>query len=510
MATTTDVTTTERTQVGRNTLASATYFVANAAFALWLVPFLVERIGVEGYGLVVLGLSLTAYIGLVAGSVNTSISRFLTIDIKQHDFSRANETFSTAFFGALAGIVLLIPFIWLLADNVALFVNVPQDYAGSAPAFIILIALAAVITFLKNIFTVPAFAQNRLDLIFLCQAVDLLTKLLVLVTLMTLLRPDVSLVGSAVVSGALGAMLASLFVWRFLAPYLKLSPARFRRSRFSELFTMSTWVIVNSTGALLFLNVDLITANLIVGVAASGQYGAIMQIVIALRSASTLISRLVAPLIFDRFAKGDEQGLTTLLARSSKFMGIMIACPVGIACAWSEEFLGLWLGPDFTHLKWLVIILTIHLAANLSCQPLFFLQQAANRVKQPAIVTLAFGLTHIALSIALAWGLDWGLYGIAASGALTLTAKNCGYTIWYSAKILNRPVSTFVLPLTTTIFCTVLSLSLGELSSLVFGVDSWTVLVLAVAGNALLYLAFVWTVMLGEDDRTFIRTNVFA
>lgn len=500
----------EHRQVRRNTFASIFYFIANAAIALWLVPYLITRIGIDGYGLVVLGLSLMAYVNLAAGSVNTSISRFLTVDINRGEFDRANETFNTALFGALLGIAFVLPLLWLFGTNVTSIVSVPEGYRDSAATFVILLAVAFVTTFLRNILTVPAFARNRLDLIFLCQGIDVAVRILTLVALMSLLVPDVWQVGSGVLGGAVSALLVSVLIWRALAPYLTLAPHRFRRSRFKELFTMSAWVLVNSTGALLFLNVDLIVANQFLGTTAAGQFGAILQIIIALRSAASLLARIVAPLFFARYAKGDFAELQSILKRSMRYLGIMVACPVGILCAWSGEFLTLWLGPEFLHLELIVCIAAAHLAVNLSCMPLFYLQQAANRVKYPAIVTLALGLLHVGLSISLAWGLGWGLYGIAISGALTLTAKNCVYTTVNGATILDVPYRTFLVPVLVTGVGTVIAFALGETVSQMADIVDWSSLVVMTAVTTLLYFALVWRFLLGEEDKRFVRTAVLG
>jgi O-antigen/teichoic acid export membrane protein len=499
------VTSGEHQQVRRNTFASVTYFITNAAIALWLVPYLINRIGVDGYGLVVLGLSLTAYVNLAAGSVNASISRFLTVDINRGEFDRANETFNTALFGALLGAGIVLPLLWIFGANVASIVSIPERYSDSAALFVILLVSAFISTFLRNIFTVPAFARNRLDLIYLCQGIDLLVRILVLVTLMSLLVPDVWYVGAGVLSGALAAFAFSVLIWRLLAPYLTLSTSSIRRSRLSELFTMSSWVMVNSTGALLFLNVDLIVANQFLGTEAAGPFGAILQIVIALRSAAGLLAGIVAPLLFARYAVGKFDELESLLKRSMRYLGIALAGPIGIVCAWSGEFLTLWLGPEFAHLKWIIWITTVHLAANLACRPLFFLQQAANRVKNPAIVTLALGFLHVALSIALAWGLGLGLYGIAISGALTLTAKNCIYTVFNAATILDQPSRTFLMPIVVTVLATVLAVALGKFALMFTEIASWTTLILAAVTTAFLYLIAVWRLLLSNDDRNFVR-----
>jgi len=500
----------ERRQVRINSISSLVYFVLNAAVGLWLVPYLIGEIGVDGYGLIALAVSLTAYVALAAGSVNSSISRFLSIDINRDDFDSANETFNSALLGVSIGILLVFPILWVLAANIGEIVKVSPRFADSAPDLFLLLIIAFFITFVRNIFTAPAFAKNRLDLIFFGQGLETLIKVGVLVVLMGILASDVDVVGYATLIGAVIALFYGLALWRKFAPYLTVSLKALRFSRFSELFAMSGWITVNQTGAILFLNVDLLIANLFIGATGAGYFGALLQLSIALRSLSAVLAGVVTPLVFSRYAKDRTDELVAVARTGIKYLGLLVALPVGVVCAAAHPLLTLWLGEEFAEFAPLVWFMMFHLAANVAVRPLFAVQQAANSVRGPAIVTLLLGASHVVLSIVFVTLFDWGLYGIAISGIITLSLKNSIYTLIHAARLLQQPFWTFAGPVLAALAsATIAALVFTAIRELIT-VDSWVMLIVASGVTTLIYVGFAWTVILGNEDRVSLRESLLS
>jgi membrane protein EpsK len=497
----------ERMQVRTNSLASLGYFVFNAVIGLWLVPYLIGKIGVDGYGIIVLAVSLTAYIGLAAGSVNSSISRFLSVDINRNDLESANRTFNSAIIGVAAAIGLLLPVLWALSANIVDIFDVSPRFIKGAPILFLLLIISFFITFVRNIFTAPVFANNRLDLIFYCQGLELVTRVGVLVVCMQLLTPDVSQMGYANLVGAVLALTYGLYLWRVFAPYLTLSWRKAQLKRFSELVSMSGWITVNQTGAILFLNVDLIIANIFLGANAAGYYGALLQLSIALRSLTGLLSGVVTPLIFSRYAKGQSQELVAVAHKGVKFLGLFVAFPVGFVCAMGTPLLTLWLGAEFTKFVPLLWVMLFHLAVNVPCRPLFAVQQAANSVRQPALVTLTLGVVHVLLSILLVTRFDLGLYGIAVSGVITLTLKNSVYTVVHAAILQDIPLLTFIRPLLLSLIAAIFAAVFGTGLTRIIAIDSWMSLLAVAAITGVVYVGFSWRVLLGSEERTFLRQS---
>ena len=117
-----------------------------------------------------------------------------------------------------------------------------------------------------------------------------------------------------------------------------------------------------------------------------------------------------------------------------KLVGLLMALPIGLICGLSSPLLQTWLGPKFAELSWLMTLMTIHLSVNLAVLPLFSIQTATNAVRTPALVMIVMGMGNLGLAIFLAGPMGWGLYGVAAAGAIALTAKNLVFTPLYAAS----------------------------------------------------------------------------
>src|ERR1700730_16504648 len=79
-----------------NVGSNVCYVGLNSALMVWYVPFLVHRLGVAAYGMISLANSLVLYAGIISVSLDTSINRFLAIDLNQGNEAGANRTFNTA------------------------------------------------------------------------------------------------------------------------------------------------------------------------------------------------------------------------------------------------------------------------------------------------------------------------------------------------------------------------------------------------------------------------------
>ena len=112
-------------QLPKNLIANILYFLINVAIGLYLVPYFISTLGVAAYGLIPLATSFTGYVGILVQSINTAVTRFLTIDLQRGDYPAANKTFSTAFFGLASVIALMIPIVIIVSYFIPVIFNVP-------------------------------------------------------------------------------------------------------------------------------------------------------------------------------------------------------------------------------------------------------------------------------------------------------------------------------------------------------------------------------------------------
>ena len=205
-----------------------------------------------------------------------------------------------------------------------------------------------------------------------------------------------------------------------------------------------------------------------------------------------------------RYALNDVKGLATYTRRSVRFVGLVMALPIGLICGFSKPLLTLWLGQDFAHLSGLMSLMTIHLCVNLGVMPLFGIQLTTNRVCLPGIVTCLMGFMNLGLALLLAVPAGWGMYGVAAAGAIMLTLKNCLFTPIYGARILYLKWYTFMvdlLPIVSGTFGVVIA-SRAFLEFI--NIDDWFLLIFFSFVICCIYILIVW-LLLSNEDRDMVQ-----
>jgi len=488
-------------QLPKNLISNIIYFLASIVIGIFLVPYFVSHLGVAAYGLIPLATSITGYAAIVIQSLNTSVSRFLTVDLQREDYAAANRTFNTAFFGLTAVILLMVPIVLVVAWFFPSIFQVPAGKEiGSAILFIGVCAAFFLRSWSGN-FTVQLFAYNRLDLQNLANLANLFVQTVMIIFFFTYFRPNLALVGVAYLAGAIVASgISIVLAWR-VCPYLRVSIHSFDRTKIKDLCGMGGWVIINNIGSLLFLQIDLIIVNLLFGATSAGAYAIALQWVILLRAFAAMLSGVLTPTIFSYYARGETKSLIRITKSAVKLMGFIVALPIGLICGLASQLLAVWVGPDFTNLAPLMVLLTVHLSINLAVYPIFSINVVHNKVRVPGILTFVMGIANIALAVALPLLTGWGYYGVAAAGAIVLTMKNAFFTPWYATKVLGIDVHTFSRSILSGVAATIVVGISAAILGTVLPLASLAMLAVAGVLITLAYLGAVWTFGLSGFER---------
>jgi membrane protein EpsK len=326
------------------------------------------------------------------------------------------------------------------------------------------------------------------------------------VLLFNFFSPSLENVALATILAALSGFSAHYFFWRKLTPDLRINPSYFDRTRLKDLLTMGGWLVINHVGYLLFLQIDLIVVNRLFGPTAGGEYASVLQWSMLLRSMAGVLSGVAQPMFMICYARSQTEDLIRIAKMAVKFMGLGLALPIGLACGFSSELLAVWIGPEFSKLAPLMVLMLIHLTVNLSVTPLFSINVCYNRVKLPGIVTLLMGGLNLILAIWIPLNFDTGFYGVALAGAIVLTLKNAIFTPWYATHVMGLRTRVFFRQMATGIAATLVIFIIGTLLSRMYQITSWTQLIVVGTVISALYAPCVWfCIMAPEERRIFLK-----
>ncbi len=473
----------------------------------WYVPFLVRHLGPAAYGLIPLTSTITSYMALITASLNAAVGMYLTIALEREDHHEANLIFNVSLCtNAVLSILLLMP-ASVIVVQAAHILRVPAGYetatrwlfAGTLSAFLL--------NQIRTPFGVSFFCRNRLDLENLVIIAETLTRVGMVVCLFLLVAPRVEYVGAAILAGTVVSAAGTVGMWKKLTPTLHIRLKHFDWTLLKRMGRTGGWEVVSRAGAMLYLSIDLIVANRMFGAEQGGYYAAVLQLPALLRTFCYAAGGIFTPTMVHIYARGDIDGLVDYLNRSIKFLGLLLALPIGLMCGFSEPLLRIWLGPTFSSLATLLLLMSIHLCINLAMFPLYALPLATNRVKAPGLATLAIGVGNLILALCLTGVFTWGLYGLAAAGAIMLTVRHLLITPLYAAHILNRSYSTFYRQLLPIVLATLLTTGLCRLISWCWAISGWTDLAMAGFAVSLLFVAVTY-LLLPVEERSALKDAV--
>ncbi|KKH27271.1 lipopolysaccharide biosynthesis protein [Methanosarcina mazei] len=490
----------------KNLISNVTYFVLHIAIGLMLVPFFLDTLGTAAYGLIPLATSLTGYVTLIIDSLNTSISRFLTIDLQRADVKRANETFNTALFGTLGIILLLIPIALAAAWYAPVFFNIGDQSKTDVFLLFALIFGSMLIRTWSSSFMVTLFAYNRLDLRNYVNCVYLFMQLIMVVTLFLYLGPSLVLVGLSYAVAAVATLVISFVLSKRTCPFLKISPASFVRSRLKEIGGMSSWVLINSVGLLLNTQVALIVVNKLFGEVAGTEYSLAAVWSTLLINIAALVTNLFTPMTYSYYAKQDREGLIHFTSMTIKVIGLFMALPISLVCIFSPQLLTIWVGEEFAHLAPLVWICVAPVILQIMVSCISPITVAYNRVRSLVFLTLPMGFLNLILALLLPYIFNIGMYGVALAGLITLFLRYGVINPLFIASVIQIPVFTYLKKMLYGIGGLLVISVVGIALLSVVTISTLPTIILIGGGIAAAYLLFVLNIVLHPEEREIIRS----
>ena len=497
-------------QIAKNIASNAVVMLISVATGLWLTPYLIHNVGLAMYGMVAMAISVTNYMIILNTVLDTSLGRYLSIDINSNDLTKANATFNTAFWTAVALSAALLPGIVYLSHIAPAIFDVPPGEEQPTSLLFLFVPLAFVLVLFRSVFASSAYALNRLDYKNLPVACNSLLRVAFVILIFKLAsEPKVWHIGLSILLATIASVCLAIWVWRRLTPEINVRISDFCTQRLREMIGMSGWLMINQAGAILFLNIDLLVINLALGAKASGGYASVLQLAVLLRTTASVLASAITPVAIRHHSKGDRDAMIKMTHSAIRWMGLLMALPIGAVAGSSALILTLWLGRDFQSLSPLLIALTLHLCINLPVLPLFSSQIAMNKVRAPGLVTLCLGGLNLLLAT---WWVrfDTQGLGVALAGATVLTVKNAIFVPTYGARIQGLPWYSFIIDIIPGVFATTCFVPIFYFLSNSHNASSGLVFVLHSTMVAAFYSVLLFYLVLSRRTREWVinRTMV--
>jgi len=420
--------------------------VITAAVGFLMPPFLLDRLGRDGYGINNLIGDLGGYSTILYFGFGVAVVRYVASHRALGEQDALNETVSTVFavylrIGAaclLTACLLAWPLPWIF--------DIPVHLTHEARLRLIFTGLAVFCDFAGSIYGGVLMGLERYDLVNGVRLASLALRSVAALVLVTWWRSILALGVIAVLTSA-AEQTAYYVLVRRVMPELVVSRALNRPERVGELFTFSIQSFVFTMSDRVINYTDSIVIGQARGAAATGPYAFALRLVDFAREAIDRAAGVLMPGFAAAAARGENDRLRAFWRTGTKAI-VTLSGPIALVQAlWGRHVLTLWLSKNSDAAEaarvvaeaqrcmvWLALAFLMQMAGRGLARPLF---EGIGQLRVPARIAMAEAVCNLALSVVLVR--TWGVEGVAFATFLPAAIAGLVAMPWFVCRHLGIP-----------------------------------------------------------------------
>lgn len=492
-------------RIAKNTIFLFFRMVLSMLVSLYTSRVVLNTLGVENFGIQNVVGGFVSMFSLISGSINTTISRFLTYELALGNSKRLNVMFSTS----VNMQIILCALIFVLAETVGLwFVNyemtIPEErlyaanwvYQCSLASFIVVLISAP--------YNAVIIAHEKMSVYAYFSILEVFLKLLIVYLLV--ISPWDKLVFYALLLLFVSVLMRFLYSF-YCNRHFKESIYHFvfNKSILKEMGKFAGWNYLGATAAILRTQGLNVLMNIFFGVTVNAARGIATQVESAVVMLVNNFSVAMNPQITKSFATGDKTYMHSLVCRGAKYSYFLMLIASVPIMAETPLILQLWLGnvPDYA-VVFLRLTLVVVLLDTLS-DTLTMAMQATTDIKKfqtivSAIVLLILPLCYLCYKNGMPVYVGYILCAVA------MVAKLCA-ELPLLRNMVGLPVGMYFDQVITKVAFVTIASTIVPLLIIYYFEPSLLRLIIDVIASALWSLTCISLVGLNREERSFFITK---
>ena len=402
-------------KIFRGSALNAADLMLRMAVMFLMTPFMVSKLGMEGYGTWVVLTTAVSFLDLLDGGITLSGTRFLARTIGSKNEAAYAETAGTltwlyrriGWLSLFGTIVLVLCCGLFVKDNSSLI---------EARQVLAVLGGSLALRFFLRIHLVVLKSHVRYDLIVVSGLAKLVLQSTLIVTLLLNGHGLVMLAIAQIASDVLDQILVVIFSKRTGFAKFAIAPSR---EKVREVLSYSSTIFLNTLGQFLRSRLDSLVLSLTTGVQTVPVYNTGMRLL-------TLYGDLMNAIIGGPLLAGfcQVEGSSGLQVLRQKFLQSMrFSVPLAVLgavglFAYGPAFLIRWMGPEFAQSGTILRLLIGVFALWLMQLPATSMLLALNRHQVVMKSTLLAGVFNLVVSLLLAWKI--GFYGVVIASLIEM------------------------------------------------------------------------------------------
>ncbi|MBI4432530.1 MAG: oligosaccharide flippase family protein [Candidatus Omnitrophica bacterium] len=431
-------------QIAKNVFSNYVMTAISMVLGIFLIPFLIHKLGKEAFGLVVLAESTIAFFELATISVRMALSRYAAFSLSEGDgYKKFTEYLATGrgllFFSAALVLAVAFP----LGYNFPLIFRVPAELASQSQTLFFLIALAFSVSIPNIVFWSMLYAKERFDLINLSLSLGIILRAAGLFVFFSVLPPaNISLVTYGLIYLAMILLQNSLIVFwqRRVIPGIRIPLVRFDGAKAKEMLSFTFHTCMSRMSLLFSRNILDVVINLFWGPVFNTIYSVGFKFPSVMHRLFVDGTWTLTPSFTSLVSKNDKERITRLFFTYTKLIAIL-AVPIGLFfIVMARQVIHFWVGDGFEPAPQILAILTAPLLTAIPFAVCGCLVNAYGRVKIPSLVSMVTAFLGVVLGVILGRYFSQGLLGIAIGSSIASLISSTIFLPVYTCRVAGIPL----------------------------------------------------------------------
>lgn len=486
-------------QVIRNVLSNWGSFFIGAVVGFLMMPFLVHRLGDTQYGVWVLIMSLTGYLGLFDLGVSGSVVKYVAEFKAKQDQESLNRACSAAYYIYLVSGILAFGVSLILAFYFIHLFRIPSETMADARIVTIIVGLQIGLTLPLSFFTGFMRGMERYDMVALISLVILLVRSLLIMILVLCGYGLIALALIHLASTIFGGFIRVVYVYRS-NPELKLRMGIVTRENLRLISGYSILIFLYYAATrMIFATQSFVIAYFLA--AAIVTLYAIPQRLVEDMRVVIMAMGVLQPTVSHLDAEGKNAMVQRLLMSGTKYT-LMIVLPIAVSyIVVGYEFISLWMGPYYASASYAtLVILSIATVAHISQFTSTQILQGIAKHGSITYIAIGEGLANLGLSILLVQ--KYGMIGVAFGTMIPMLITNLFIIPVYACRAVA--LSTFYFLKESFARPCLAAFCFGIIlygSSRFIGLQTWFKFISLLGASLICYGIIAWFLCLAREER---------
>ncbi|HUV65922.1 MAG TPA: lipopolysaccharide biosynthesis protein [Sedimentisphaerales bacterium] len=424
-----------------NTIFNCVTLVSSAAIAFFLIRFFLAQLGEIRYGVWVLIGSVFQYRRLLDMGMNSSIDRYIPMNLARGDDNAIQRVVSTSlfFFAALAVVLGLLTL--LLYDNIGAWFAIAPDMAGSAGVLALVVGFSFALAMPLQVSAALLCGLQRYDVL---NITELLMLLLRTILVVVLLQQGYGLLTLGLVFGGSEVLLKIVqFIFaRKLLPNVSITLKSIDFKLLREMLAYGVNTCLYTMGGLLILKAAEPVIAIFIGTAEVSQFAVAAAGILLLSQVLRAFTTAIKPAVSDLDARQEHSHVREISLLMQKYSLLLIVPAACFFVVMGKEFLYVWVGEKFqdpnvvNSMGVILAVLTVGHGLRLAQYSNFLVLVGKGDHRIFGLLTVLMGLLSVSASVVCVKVFHLGLLAIAWANCVPMVLiSGIILPIYFNAKM---------------------------------------------------------------------------